>query len=1028
MLAGIYSKTTYQVITCTIRRKYYYFWNDIDQFDFIFSETLPYMKLRFRTIKIILAVILFLNCLGEAFGSDPPFLQYLHHPWVDSVLNSLMPDERIAQCIWIAAYSNRDIAHEVEVSDIIRKHGIGGIIFFQGTPEKQVELANFYQKISKVPLIYAMDAEWGVGMRLENVEKFPFQMTLGAIRNDSSAYRLGKAVAEQCLRTGININLAPVADINNNAENPVINYRSFGEDRENVANKSIMYVKGLQDHAVMATAKHFPGHGDTDVDSHYDLPVIKQSQQRLDSVELYPFIKLIEGGTGCIMTAHLNLPSLDTTTNLPSSLSPLIIKELLRNRLGFEGLIITDAMNMKGVNKFFRPGEAEAVALAAGNDVIEFVTDVEAALKEIRKLIEIKKITSAEIDDKCRKILALKYWSGLDKAAVTSKEKISEELNLQSTRALIREFYADALTVLNNEQNIIPLRHPEEIRIATVAVNRTGITMFQKRITDYHPTDNFFVDLSDSKAAGELLARLQNYDLVIAGVYGTSQRPDRNFGITTGLITFLGDLVGKNKTIITWFGNPYALDRIRSLEDSEGIILTYQENDFTEDLSAQLIFGGTGARGWLPVTINERWPCNTGILTPGNLRMQYGYPESAGMDSGEMINTIDSIVSSGLDRKAFPGCQIMVARKGIVVFNKAYGFHTYENRTAVRDDDLFDLASVTKIAATLPGLMLLENEGKFSSSESLGHYLPYFKKKPAGDLKLDEIMAHQAGFTAWIPFWKKTIKKNGEYKRSIYRPVYSDKFSLQVADGLYIKESYRKKVLNEIRNSPIKEKKFLYSDLGFIIAPEIIENLTGERWNDFVSSNIYSRTGIYDMGFNPREKYPLSRIIPTEYDSLFRKQLLHGTVHDEGASVLGGISGHAGLFATANDLMKLMELYRRMGCYGGEQIISRAVLEKYTSARFPENNNRRGLGFDKPLLNNSEVPGKSAYPAKSASSSSFGHSGFTGTFVWVDPEYELTYIFLSNRVYPTRDNNKLSEMNIRTNILQAAYDAVKRKK
>jgi beta-glucosidase-like glycosyl hydrolase/CubicO group peptidase (beta-lactamase class C family) len=980
--------------------------------------------MQLKRASLFLTFLLFFFVFVEGQKADPPFLKYMNHPWVDSVMNSLTPDQRISQCIWIACWSDKDVSHEVDIAEKIKNYGIGGIIFFQGSAEKQVELTNYYQKISKVPLLIAMDAEWGVGMRLEAIEKFPYQMTLGAIKNDSLIYFFGEKVAEQCRRTGVDINLAPVADINNNPSNPVINYRSFGENRENVTAKSFMYVTGLQNNGVIATAKHFPGHGDTDVDSHSDLPVIKHSLQRLDSIELYPFVRLINEGIGCVMTAHLSLPALDTTSHLPSSLSPLIIKNLLRNRLGFTGLIVTDAMNMQGVTKYFKPGEAEARAFEAGNDVLEFVPDVEAAIREINKYVAAKKITKEEIDMKCRRVLAVKYWSGLNKLQAINNKNINDELNSGASKALIRNLYANALTLLINEQNILPVRNLDKIKIATVAINKDETTLFQQRISKYLPADNFFIRPENSEAVAELFKKLPDYDLVIAGVYETDQQPNKGFGITPELIQFLGNLIEKNKVVITYFGNPYAIDRIKSLRDAGGLLLAYQENDYTEDLSAQLIFGGIGARGSLPVTINEKWLYDFGIITPGNIRMQYGLPESAGISSEILEKRIDSLVNIGLTKKAFPGCEVMVARKGIVVFQKTYGYQTYENRISVQEDDLFDLASVTKVSATLPGLMRLETDGKFSTDKTLGEYLPFFMKSNKGDLKMAEILTHQAGLKAWIPYWKETVKADGEFKRHIYDSELSDKYPLKVADGLYITDKYRKKIYKEIKKSPLTEKKYLYSDLGFIIMPEIIQNLASEKWYDFVADTIYHKLGVYDIGFNPRFKYPLSRIVPTEYDSLFRKQLLHGTVHDEGAAMLGGISGHAGLFSTANDLMKLLEMYRRMGEYGGEQIIGKEVMEKYTKVQFPENNNRRGLGFDKPLLNNSDLSQKDAYPAKSASPSSFGHSGYTGTFVWVDPEYELSYIFLSNRVYPTRNNNLITELNIKSDILQAIYDSI----
>jgi beta-glucosidase-like glycosyl hydrolase/CubicO group peptidase (beta-lactamase class C family) len=950
----------------------------------------------------------------------------MNHPWVDSVMKTLTIDQQIAQCIWIAGYSNKDITHEVEVTDIIRKYGVGGIVFFQGTAAKQAELTNYYQKISKVPLLISLDAEWGVGMRIENVDKFPFQMTLGAVQNDSLIYQFGKAVAQQFKRLGMQVNFAPVLDINVNAQNPVINYRSFGENREKVTSKSIMYMKGMQDNGILATGKHFPGHGDTNVDSHLDLPLITHSRARLDSVELYPFKKLIAEGIGSIMVAHLNLPSLDTTTGLPSTLSHVIINDLLKNELGFKGLVVTDAMMMKAVTKYFKPGEADAKALEAGNDVAEFVTDVEATIRETKNYISQKKLTVDDIALKCRKVLALKYWSGLNKPPIINHDNIEKELTPMISKALIRELYANALTVLNNDQNIIPVKNLQNLKIATIAINSDNISLFQKRIAEYYPADQFFIDPSDSAACRNLLKKLSEYDLVLAGVFDLDQRPNMGFGIKPELNNFLEKLIINNKTIITWFGNPYGIDKVKILQKANGLILAYQENDYTEDLSAQLIFGGIGAKGLLPVTINNKWPSNYGIMTQGDLRLKYGIPESVGMSSAILNTKIDSIVDAGLKAKAYPGCVIMAARKGVVVFQKAYGYQTYDDRIAVREDDLYDLASITKISSTLAGLMLLNTDGKFSPDKTLGFYLPDFKNTNKGNICMRDFLTHQAGLIPFIQFWKETIKKDGKFKPRTFSFESGKKYPIEVAQGLYIYKNYRKKMFNEIKKSPLGEKKYVYSDLTFIIAPEIIENLTGQKWYDFVTDSIYKKIGAIEMGFNPYKRFPMDRIVPTEYDSLFRKQQLQGTVHDEAAAMQGGISGHAGLFSNANDLMKLMELYRRMGEYGGQQIIGRNVMEDYTRVQFPGNNNRRGLGFDKPLLNNSQLSQKDSYPTKSASPESFGHSGYTGTFVWVDPVSEISYIFLCNRVYPTRRNEELYNMNIRSEILQAIYDSIKK--
>ncbi len=979
-------------------------------------------KTKNKILSLLFTIII--SAPAVAQNSEPPFLKYLDHPWVDSVMKTLTTEQQIAQCIWVAAWSDNNIENQVELSEMIKKFGIGGIVFFQGNAEKQAVLTNYYQKITKVPLAIAMDAEWGAGMRIENVEKFPYQMTLGAIRNDSLLYRLGEAVAAQFKRMGMQINLAPVADINVNPKNPVINYRSFGEERENVAGKTIMYMLGMQNNGIMATAKHFPGHGDTNVDSHQDLPVISHSKARLDSVELYPFKKMIQAGTGGIMTAHLSLPSLDSTSGLPSTLSSLIINDLLKKELEFKGLIITDAMNMKGITKYFKDGEADAKALAAGNDVIEYVIDPASAISETMAYIKSKKISKADIADKCRKILAMKYWAGLSGSHPVERNNILPDLSPDRTRALIYDLYSDALTVLNNKDSIIPVKKLDKIKIATVALNSKEITSYQYRLADYNTADHFTVNTSVTAVCDSVLKRLKEYDLVIAGVFGLDQRPFMDFGIKPGLETFIDKLSGQNKTIITWFGNPYGIARVTSIQKADGVVLAYQDNDYTRDLSAQLIFGALGAKGKLPVTINNKWTADYGIATTGGLRLKYGVAENAGLSSEKLKRKVDSIALAGLDARAYPGCEIMIARKGTVIFRKCYGYHTYENRTPVTDADLFDLASVTKISASLPGFMLLTTQGKFSPDKTLGDYLTYYKHSNKADLKMRDIFAHQAGLTPFILFWKGTMNSDGSYRKKIYSHEYSQKFSLEVAHGLYIRNDYRDKMFAEIKKSGLGEKKYTYSDLTFIMTPAIIDCITGQKWTDFVKTNIYSKLGAHDIVFNPDQKYPLIRLIPTEYDSLFRKQQLVGTVHDETASMLGGVSGHAGLFATANDLMKLMEMYRRMGNYGGEQLIGSDVMKEYTRVQFPENNNRRALGFDKPLLDNDRLSQQEAYPTKGASPSSFGHSGYTGTFVWIDPEYEVTYVFLCNRVYPTRKSDALYNLNIRTEILQAVYDSI----
>ncbi len=457
----------------------------------------------------ILAFFLYLSfTIVNAQQTDPPFLKYMDHPWVDSVFNSLTPIERIGQLIWIDAYSNQDIGADVRLSNLIKETSAGGVIFFEDNAAKQADMINHFQEISKVPLLIAEDGEWGLGMRLEGITDFPYQMTLGAIRNDSLIYEMGKAVALQFKRAGIHINLAPVADVNNNQGNSVINYRSFGENPDNVARKTLMYMNGLQDNGILATAKHFPGHGDTETDSHTGLPVIKQTKARIDSIELVPFKTLINAGIPCIMPGHFNIPALDSVPGIPATFSDDILTGLLRDDLSFKGLTISDAMNMEGVSKYPAPEGAGLLALKAGMDVLEYPEDPLKTIEEIAEGIKNGIVSQEEIDNKCRRVLALKYHAGLYKNNPVNKENIREELSPVTSIALIRDLFAKALTLLRNENNIVPVKHLGKTKIATVAVNKTRITYFQQRIIQYQQPDNYYIDPADSQAVNDLVNKL----------------------------------------------------------------------------------------------------------------------------------------------------------------------------------------------------------------------------------------------------------------------------------------------------------------------------------------------------------------------------------------------------------------------------------------------------------------------------------------------------------------------------------------
>ena len=959
---------------------------------------------------------------GETRLVTPPFESYRSSPWVDSVMSTLSPDERIAQLFMARAHSNKDEAHIQALEKMVREQKIGGLVFFQGGPVRQVRMINRLQNVAEVPLLVAMDAEWGVGMRLDSAISYPYQMTLGAIQNSQLLYQMGEQVAGQLKRVGAQVNFAPVVDVNNNPNNPVINARSFGEDKDNVAAKAIAYMMGMQDRQVLTTAKHFPGHGDTDTDSHKALPQINFNRERLDSLELYPFLKMIEAGVGGIMVAHLNIPALDPTPNLASTLSKPIITDLLKNELGFEGLIITDAMDMKGVTQGNEPGVVDKDAILAGNDVLELAENVPKAIAEIRKAIDQGLISQDDIDQRCRKMLAVKRWVGLHEYQPVPVAEVVNELNTPTGELLNRKLMEAALTVLRNQNDLLPIRRLDTLRVASVSLGASNTTDFQKMMSLYTGVKHFTLPQSASAAQVKQVSdQLKDYNLVIIGVHDDGRFPRNRLKFSSAMTGFVQAQASANNTIFAVFKNPYVLAKLPNIDQADGLIVTYQDNLNAQELAAQLIFGGVSASGRLPVGVGSTFALGAGMDVVGDLRFNYTLPEDAGMDSKILYGRIDSLVQEAIEMKAIPGCEVLVAKDKKVVMYKAYGLHEYSDTVQVDRTDLYDLASITKISSALPALMKLRDEGKFDLSAGIDTYLPYFQRSNKAGVPFRDILAHQARFKPWIPYWTSTLRKNGSYRWFTIKSDSSRRFPVKLADNMYLHRKYQKKIYRAIKKSPLEtEKKYLYSGLAFYLMPCIVEKLTDEDFVAYLNDTFYHPLGATTLTYRPAEQFPLDRIVPTENDYFFRHEPIHGRVHDEGAIMMGGVSANAGLFANANDLGKLMQMYLDGGAYGGQRYISEATIQEFTRYQFPENDNRRGLGFDKPDLKRSE----DGNAALSASDDSFGHSGFTGTFTWADPKYNLVYVFLANRVAPTRDNKRLYELNTRTKIQQVLYDAL----
>jgi len=978
-----------------------------------------------------------------------PVFRNTDSTWVDSVMKSLSLEDKIAQLMMVAAYSNRDEQSYVELSEIIGKYHVGGLIFFQGGPVRQASLTNRYQKLSKIPLLIAIDGEWGLAMRLDSCISYPRQMSLGAIQDDALIYQMGYDIGMQCKRMGIHVNFAPVADVNNNPSNPVINSRSFGENPLLVAAKAQKYAEGLQDAGIIATAKHFPGHGDTDADSHYSLPVIHHSVERLDSIELFPFRYMIDRGLPAIMSAHLSIPSLDTTSNLASSLSPLVIDSLLRYKLQFNGLIFTDALNMKGVSKYFKPGDAELMAFLAGNDILLMPGDVPKAIAAIKKEIKKGNIPESVLDERCRRVLQAKAWAGLKQFKPVKTETLYSDLNAPGYNALRRKLIANTITVVKNENQVLPLFRLENYSIASVSIGTGKPDEFASSLQQYSQVGTFFISKEASQFEFDsLMAKLTDYNTLIVSLQETSAWPGRKYGISSTSLAFLKNLRFSGNTVLAVFGSPYSLSFFSNFDAFNSLIVSYEDSPEVKEITAQSVFGAIPVDGKLSFSALPFFKAGEGIKLDSLQRLSYGIPEETGMDS-RILQRIDSIANVAIVAKATPGCQILVAHKGMVVYNKSFGYQTYRNSKKITNDDIYDIASLTKITATVPSLMLLYDEKKFSIDKTLGDYLPELDTYNKAGLKILDILTHQAGLQPWIPFYYKLIEtldssetlfsskysdsysvklakntyanRNITLKDSLLSDEYSKKYPISVAKNMFLRADFRDTIYNSIYSSELTGKKeYKYSDLGYYMFQQIIENLTDQNLYPYVYNSFYSKIGANTMGYLPLNRFPADRIVPTENDILFRHQVLRGYVHDPGAAMLGGIAGHAGVFSNANDLAKMMQMYLNGGTYGGRMFISDTTLLRFTACFNCVNGNRRGLGFDKPEPD----PKKGGPTCKMASPSSYGHSGFTGTLVWIDPDYDLVFIFLSNRIHPDQYNQKLIEMDVRTRIQEVVYNSI----
>ena len=940
----------------------------------------------------------------------------MEQQWVEEKLNSLSLEEKIAQLMMVAAYSNKDQAHVNEIKHLVQKHKIGGLMFLQGGPVRQAKLTNYYQSLAETPLLIAIDAEWGLGMRLDSTFNYPWAITLGAIQEDTLIYQMGRQIGNELKAIGVHMNFAPVADINSNPNNPIINARSFGENKNNVAEKSLAYMHGLQNVNILACAKHFPGHGDTDSDSHKTLPQLKQDKAQLDSIEIYPFKQLINEGLASVMTAHLEIPSLEPRENRAVTLSDKVVQGLLKEELRFKGLAITDALNMKGVSNYYKPGELELEALLAGNDILLFAEDVPKAIALIKRAVNQNKISEQEIDSRVRKVLMAKKWVGLDKFEPIDLSSIKDKLNQKEQSLLAKKMLGKSLSLVKNDEKLIPFKRLDTLEIAYVELGTAGGDEFFHYLNKYLPVKRISQKAYGSKKEFDRAIAFAN--CVIVGYHTDHRSPWKSYKVNAldqEVLKYVEDI--PQDWVFVQFSNPYAAIDQEALLSTKAHLLAYQNNLEAQELAAQALFGAISIEGKAPVSAKPIFFEGQGARTYSLGRLSYAQPEEFDIPSSA-FSRIDSIVQDAIDKEATPGAQVLVAYKGSVIFQKAYGHHTYNGLKQVEENHIYDLASITKISATLPCVIELASDGKLALTDNLGKLNSKLRGTNKYNLSLKEVLAHNSGLPAWIPFYKATVDK-GKLRDTLYSTVKDVEYPYEVAGAMYMKKEFVDSIFNQVYTVPLGPKKYRYSDLGYFLISEGLNEKLNPGFEQYVKERFYDKLGAYTMGYHPRQRYFLEQIVPTEYDTYFRNQLIHGYVHDPGAAMLGGVGGHAGLFSSANDLAKLAQMYLQQGYYGGEQFFDPVVFNAFTQYQYPGTDNRRGAGFDKPVQR-----GKGGPACEYASPISFGHSGFTGTLLWVDPAYDLVYIFLSNRVYPRGDNYKLISMDVRTKVQEVVYESI----
>lgn len=998
--------------------------------------------MNFKKILLIAVAVLMTATVSVGAKRQPAIFNKVDkkamESWVNSTFKSLSPDERIAQLI-VMAVNPRGADAETLVKKYVADYKIGGLIYNENDIVTQAKLTNYAQSLSKVPLMITLDAEWGLSMRLENAPKFPRNLFLGAISDDKFFYEYGQEVARECKRMGVNVNFAPVLDVIDR-QKTVLGTRAYGSNPTLVGNHGVAFARGMEDGGVLSVMKHFPGHGSTTADSHLELPVINKSLQELKQYDFAPFQQYIDAGLGGCLTAHLYIPAIDKR-RVPGTMSKAYVTNLLQKKMHFNGLIFTDALGMEGAKEV--KGSVCVNAFLAGNDILLMPNEVGPEIAAIKQAIAAGKIKQKDVDARVKKILRFKYALGLDTKPQIDLANIVADINAPESKVLQRKMVASAVTVVKSANDILPLKNLNNRKIAVVVMgNENGVkSMFARRCTDYAEATVFDYNRVGSLDALQQKIAKGGFNTVIVCV---ATPAEAYMNAAKQLASAGGDV------IVATMCHPEKLDLVGSLMGSDKVkasLVTYGTTTTDEDYLAQTIFGGNAAKGVLPMDMKT----GGGVLKAGTgvtyeaCRLGYTIPQEVGF-SGDLLAKIDSVCNYGVQQKAFPGCQVVVARHGKVVCKRAYGQIDYNVEIPVTNNTLYGLASVSKATGTLSGVMKVYDEGKIQLDEPASDVIPGLKVEDKKDMTFRQLLYHETGMPPSLNMWQmmfdpKTyngpliattpneyntiwVMKNayGNKKAKLRTDILSrkktDVFNLPIAEGLWGSKATYDSIMARIYTSTLGEKKYLYSCLNFSLLANAVENVTKQPLNTFVQDGIFAPLGAYHTMYRPLEKFPQYQIAYTEVDTYLRRQHIHGYVHDELAAFSGGVQGNAGLFSNANDLCKLFQMWLNGGVYGGDRYLKQSTVATFLTSKSP--NSHRGLGFDKPRIDKPEW----SSTCDEASPETVGHTGFTGTCFWVDPKTDMIYIFLCNRVSPTRENPNFGRVSARTNIQSILYKSI----